>query len=223
MYADFSVHFNPAETHLEAYKVHRLYDDGWNKVMGQIWGVPVQPEWCHHAFIKVFGNKQWWACNLLLPPFRNMYVQDIMDVPISTKTTSGQLVASALLPWLRLKRLPPEHRCQYLQWWRGKAIWMMESHRVVIADDSRFCFSSASRRVQARHKCGESNLAAIVDCSIARQRNAASWFGTILCTIPGHIQLVFKALRQPNDTCTMCSGRCHCPIFTECLSSLSAG
>lgn len=106
------------------------------------------------------------------------HVQDTLDVPISTRTISRRLVASGLHSWRPLRRLPltTQHRRQRLQWCRARAMWTTEWHRVVFSDESRFCFSSDSRRVRVWRRRGDrSNPAAIVERPTARQRGIMVW------------------------------------------------
>ncbi|UYV61902.1 hypothetical protein LAZ67_1007025 [Cordylochernes scorpioides] len=77
--------------------------------------------------------------------------------------------------YCRLPLTPPNRR-KRLEWCRARSTWMMEWHRVVFSDESRFCLSSDSRRVRVWRRRGErSNPAAIVERPTVRQRGIMVW------------------------------------------------
>ncbi|UYV73416.1 hypothetical protein LAZ67_10003104 [Cordylochernes scorpioides] len=93
-------------------------------------------------------------------------------------TISRRLVANGLHSCRPLRRLPltPPNRRQRLEWCRARSTWMMEWHRVVFSDESRFCLSSDSRHVRVWRRRGErSNPAAIVERPTVRQRGIMVW------------------------------------------------
>ncbi|UYV68373.1 hypothetical protein LAZ67_5004125 [Cordylochernes scorpioides] len=104
----------------------------------------------------------------------SMYVNSLIQI----RTISRRLVANGLNSRRPLRRLPltPPNRRQSLEWCRARSTWMMEWHRVVFSDESRFCLSSDSRRVRVWRRRGErSNPAAIVERPTVRQRGIMVW------------------------------------------------
>ncbi|KFM60197.1 hypothetical protein X975_07318, partial [Stegodyphus mimosarum] len=57
-----------------------------------------------------------------------IHVQDTVDVPVSTRSISRQLVERGLHSQHPLRRLPltPQNRRQCLEWCRTGAMWMTE-------------------------------------------------------------------------------------------------
>ncbi|KFM59999.1 Transposable element Tc1 transposase, partial [Stegodyphus mimosarum] len=100
------------------------------------------------------------------------YVQDTLDVPMSTRIISFRLVERGLHSRHPLRRLPltPQHRRQRLEWCQTGAMWMTEWRNVVFSDELRFCLSSDSRRIRVWRRRGDrSNPAVTVERPTARQ------------------------------------------------------
>ncbi|GFT35761.1 transposable element Tcb2 transposase [Trichonephila clavipes] len=81
------------------------------------------------------------------------HVQDILDVPISTRLVSRRLVESGLNSRrpLRTLALTPQRRRARLEWCRARVTWMTEWRNVVFLDESRFFFLSM---IVSAYECG---------------------------------------------------------------------
>lgn len=141
------------------------------------------------------------------------------DAPISI---SHRLIVNGQTSWSPLKRsLSLRHIHKRLHCCRDTAIWATEWHKVVFSNESYFSFSSDSRRVRMWHRRGQRfNPAAIVEHLAVRQCGIMVW--AHLCTIPSHLQFIFRALWWPNDTWKMCCGQWHSLNFGGGVLTLSA-
>ncbi|KFM68419.1 Transposable element Tc1 transposase, partial [Stegodyphus mimosarum] len=113
------------------------------------------------------------TCTAILQP-----VQDTLDVPVSTRTISRQLIERGLHSWHSLRRLPltTQHRRQRLEWCRTGAMWMTEWRNVVFSVETRFGLSSDSHRIRVSRRRGDRyNLAVTVERPTARQRGIMVW------------------------------------------------
>ncbi|UYV66194.1 K02A2.6-like [Cordylochernes scorpioides] len=170
--AGWSIRQIAADTHLGASTVHRLWkrwlEQGNVAIHRNVGATRVTSARVDRRILRQAVVAPQATCTAIL-----QHVQDTLDHSISTRTISRRLVANGLHSCRPLRRLPliPPNRRQRLEWCRARSTWMMEWHRVVFSDESRFCLSSDSRRVRVWRRRGErSNPAAIVERPTVRQR-----------------------------------------------------
>ncbi|UYV83195.1 hypothetical protein LAZ67_23000141 [Cordylochernes scorpioides] len=170
--AGWSIRQIPADTHLGASTVHRLWrrwlEQGNVAIYRNVGASRVTSARVDRRILRQAVAAPQATCTAIL-----QHVQDTLDHSISTRTISRRLVANGLHSCRPLRRLPltPPNRRQRLEWCRARSTWMTEWHRVVFSDESRFCLSSDSRRVGVWRRRGErSNPAAIVERPTMRQR-----------------------------------------------------
>ncbi|UYV65945.1 hypothetical protein LAZ67_3005963, partial [Cordylochernes scorpioides] len=175
--AGWSIRQIAADTHLGASTVHRLWrrwlEQGNVAIYRNAGATRVTSARVDRRILRQAVAAPQATCTAIL-----QHVQDTLDHSISTRTISRRLVANGLHSCRPLRRLPltlPNRR-QRLEWCRARSTWMMEWHRVVFSDESRFCLSSDSRHVRVWRRRGErSNPAAIVERPTVRQRGIMVW------------------------------------------------
>ncbi|UYV81818.1 hypothetical protein LAZ67_20002585 [Cordylochernes scorpioides] len=175
--AGWSIRQIAADTHLGASTVHLLWriwlEQGNMAIYRNVCATRVTSARVDRRILRQAVAAPQATCTAIL-----QHVQDTLDHSISTRTISRRLVANGLHSCSPLRRLPltPPNRRQRLEWCRARSTWMMEWHRVVFSDESRFCLSSDCRRVRVWRRRGErSNPAAIVERPTVRQRGIMVW------------------------------------------------
>ncbi|UYV73395.1 hypothetical protein LAZ67_10003030, partial [Cordylochernes scorpioides] len=154
--AGWSIRQIAADTHLGASTVHRLWrrwlEQGNVAIYRNVGATRVTSARVDRRILRQAVAAAQATCTAIL-----QHVQDTLDHSISTRTISRRLVANGLHSCRPLRRLPltPPNRRQH---------------------ESRFCFSSDSRRVRVWRRRGErSNPAAIVERPTVRQRGIMVW------------------------------------------------